>query len=259
MNQSSSKCFSIPTIAQEESQTLPKSSPIPTTAQQTFPPFILSTFREFIIVSIKDEDSQLILAKTCKPLYECYERHYKDKTAVVLYNPKKEYHYFKFNIRRFQLLNGCLRLKFSSIWDPETDNYLIKILCLNQKYNVPELDHLSIDALITFSPPPDYIELIASLTMFTRLNSLSLCRVIFDNNALLRISNLSSIKFIQLEHCKIDNQLFEKCTIPRIQVVYCEFYTPASIKLPSSLKIFAIYSEGSYKMDASDCTQLGSL
>jgi hypothetical protein len=231
---------------------------ISTTAQQTFPPFMLSIFREFIILSMKDKNSQLILAKTCKTLYERYELHYKDKTAVVLYNPRREYDDFIDDIGTLQFHHGWLRLKFSSIRDSESSNYP-KILCLNRYFDMPkESDYLCAIALIPSSSKPKYIELNASLEMFTRLKSLSLCNVNFDDVAFSIISNLL-IEFIQLKLCKIDNHLVEKCTIPQIQLVRCKFSGPASIKLPLSLKVFKMSSQKSYKVDASNCIELESL
>jgi hypothetical protein len=153
-----------------------KRSSISITNQQTFPPLILSIPYEFIIVvvSFMDKHSELPPAKTWKTLYGHYKLYYKEKTVVVQCTPKREYDYFWDSIRTLQLFHGCLRLKFSSTWwDSETSNYPIKILCLNQEYDVPkELDYLSTDAPILTSEL-DYNELTASLKIFTKLKSLS--------------------------------------------------------------------------------------
>jgi hypothetical protein len=211
-------------------------------------------------VSIEDKNSQLMLAKTCKTLYGRYELHYKDETAVVLYNPQSKYDDFCGDINLFQLFNGCLRLKFSSIRDSESSDYPVKILCLNQDSNVPrELDCLSANALIMVPSRSRHITLNASLETFTQLMSLSLSHVIFDDKAFSIVSNFSSIEFIKLKSCKIDNHLFEKCTIPQIKLEYCNFLDMGFIKLPLSLEIFEICSHGSYKVDASDCIKLESL
>jgi hypothetical protein len=263
MGQIFSSSSSISITAQEESQTLSKRSPIPTTAQQTFSPSIPLIFREFIIMSIKDEDSQLMLAETCKMLYEHYELHYKDKTAVVLCDPQSNYADFYNDVKLFQLFNGCLRLKFSSIGDLDSSDYPVKILCLNQDSDLPKgLNNMCVHALVIISPVRRRIELNElndTLKTFATLRSLSLSHAVFSDNAFSKIPNFSSIEFIILRSCKIDNDLFEKCTIPQIQLEDCKFSNPAFIKLPSSLEIFEIHSVDSYQVDASDCIKLNSL
>jgi hypothetical protein len=264
MNQSFSNSSSLPTTAQEECQPFPKSSPIPTIAQeacQTHPCFILLIPCELFtgIISLMSEYSELELSKTCKMLYGRYEQHHIKKTAVVVYTPERKYDYFSNGINALRLFNGWSRLKYDS-WDPMNGNYPIKILCLNIRYDVPtELDILNTDALVLFSKPKYHIELAVSLKVFTKLKSLSLVSVDLSDDAFSALSNPSLIESIHLESCAINSELFEKCTIPQIQLEHCEFSNPVSIKPPSSLKIFGICSYKSYKVDASGCTQLESL
>jgi hypothetical protein len=230
-------------------------SPVILTFQKIYGSPLTLTFPQQLIELFKPE-----LAQTCKTLYECYEQFYKEKTAVVLYDPKSKYINYAKSIESLRLRHRCLHLKFVSISDSASSNCPVKIVCLNQDFDVSkEVDCLCANALIAHSSMPRHGELNASFDMFTNLSSLSLCHVIFGNNAFSIICSLSSIKFIQLKLCKIHSHLVEKCTIPQIQLEFCEFLDPASMKLPSSLEIFKIASLDSYKVNASDCTQLKSL
>jgi hypothetical protein len=210
---------------------------------------------------------ELKVAKTCKTLYECYEQFYKEKTAVVLYYPKSMYLYSTYadNIKFLQRHHDYLRFKFVSIRNSASSNCPVKIVCLNQDLDVPKrLDCLCANTLVacSFEPysfEPCYTELNASFKMFKNLKSLSLCNVIFNNSAFSIISSLPSIEFIQLKSCKISNHLIEKCTIPKIQLVYCEFSDPVSIKLLPSLELFEISAYESYTVDVSNCFELESL
>jgi hypothetical protein len=179
---------------------------------------------------------------------------------VLYYSCRKNFYFYN-EIELLQLFHGCLRLKFSSIWDSGNSDDPVKILCLNQDLDVPKgLDYLCVNALMIISSTPCHIKLNISVEMFKNLKSLSLYRTIFDDNAFSIISSLSFIEFILLRYCKIDSHLFEKCTtLQKIRLEYCEFLDPAFIKLPLSLKIFEIDSVDSCKVDASDCIKLNSL
>jgi hypothetical protein len=195
-------------------------------------------------------------------LYGYYELHYMEKTAIVLCSLRRKYSYFDNDIELLKLLNGCLRLKFSSIRNSESSGYPVKVVYLNQDFDMPkELDYLCANTLIMVpSKLRHRMELTASLEMATKLKLFGLCNVLFNYDAFSIISSLSLTGFIQLESCKVDNYLFEKCTMPqKIQLINCKFSDPRLIRLPLSLEIFKISPQEPYKVDASDCIKLKSL
>jgi hypothetical protein len=193
-------------------QRFSKRPSISTTAQQTFPLSILSIPYELImtIMSFMDKRSKLAFAKARRTLYGHYEQYYRDKTAVIRYNPRSSYSNFLDDIELLQLSNGCLRLKFSLIRNSESSDYSVKILCLNQDFDVPkESDYLCANALIIIPSMPRCVELTASLKAFTNLKSLSLRNVNFDDDAFPIIYS-SFIESIYLNYRKMtSSQLFE--------------------------------------------------
>jgi hypothetical protein len=214
-------------------------------------------------MSIEDKNFELTLAETCKTLYERYEQHYKEKTAVLLHNP-----WSKFNsdhcIKALRLFYGWLRLKLASIRDSESSNCPIKIVCLNGELKVPKnLDCVYINPLIISS----YFELMRSISnieKFSNLKSLSLISATLNNDVIvLIVPRLSFLEFISLNTCEMANghsKIFENCiALQEIQLIFCKFSDAAPIKLPSQLKGLKIDDDDLYRLDTSECIQLESL
>ena len=124
MAQKSSEPPSIPMIEQQRDQTF----------------LILAIPWELIaiIMSFKDKGFELAFARTCKTLYKRYELYYEKQTAAVLYNPWDRFIDYNDNTKVLQLQNGWLRLKFTPMWDLQSSNCPVKILCLNGTFGVPK-------------------------------------------------------------------------------------------------------------------------
>ena len=124
--------------------------------QKTYiPPLILTFPWELIaiIMPSKNKSFELALGMTCKTLYGRYELYYEKKTAVVLYGPRDKFYSYNRNIKALQLRNDWLRLKFTPIWDSQSSNCPVKILCLNGDPKVPkEFNCACVNALIIISP-----------------------------------------------------------------------------------------------------------
>jgi hypothetical protein len=157
------------------------------------------------VISNKDKSFELTLAKTCKTLYGRYEQHDKEKTAVVLYDPKSLYLDYAENIKALQLF-GWLRLKFASIRNSQNSNCPVKMLCLNQDFDVPkELDCMCVNSLtILSSLERDFTSTISFVEKFSNLKSLSFISATFNNDVIVSIvPKLSFLGFISLDHCKM--------------------------------------------------------
>jgi hypothetical protein len=218
-----------------------------------------------IIMLLIDKHSELSHAKTCKALYEHYEKYYEKKTAVIIYDPLGKYLDYTENIKAFQLHHGWLRLKFASISDSQSSNCPVKVLHLRKECKgLEKLDYVCINALIMepFFENATF-QSVSFLEKFSNLRSLSLNTILKDD-MILTFSKLPILEFISLYRCKMITdhlqKIFEHCTtLQGIQLIFCEFPSMISIKLHSQLKIFKISSIQKYKLNASDCTQLGSL
>ena len=235
---------------------------IPTTEQ---PSLILTFPQELfaIIMSFKDQSFELVLATTCKILYERYELYYEKQTVVVLYDPKNEFSSYANTIKALQLRNGWIRLKFTTILDSQSSNCPVKILCLNGLLQVPkELNCACIDALIiSLSREKFMLTTISFIGEFSNLKSLRLEYTILNNDGISMVSKLSLLEFISLYICEMANghllKIFERhTTLKEIQLLWCNFPYATSIKLPSQLKRFEIEHPNAVVLDASLCTQL---
>jgi hypothetical protein len=235
--------------------------------QNTYIPSLILTFSWDLVATTmlpKNQSLEMALAKTCKALYDCCKRHYKDRTSVVLCNPYREFAYYAYNIKTLQFQNGWVYLKLISILDLQSSNCPVKTLCLDEKLNVPEeLNSACVDSLIIRPYYTKSIPTIFVIEKFTNLRSLSLNRVILDNNVISMISKLSFLKVISLRYCEITgahlSKIFKACTI--VEEFELFFKDPAaSIRLPPQMK--RVHIEGlchSMKIDLSRCTQLQSL
>jgi hypothetical protein len=230
----------------------------PLSVQETYITPLLLTFPEELIGSF-----ELILAKTCKTLYERYEQYYKMRTAVILYDPHNELPHTQ-NIKALQSHHRWLRLKFDSTWNSQTNSCPIKYLCLYGAIGAPEkLDLGCVTSLmIGSSSVKELMPTIPIIKKFTNLGSLSLDNVILCSNGISMLSKLS-LKFIYLKRCNIDGHLqeiFENYTaLQEIQLLSCNHSALLSIKLYSQLKRFKIEDDGLREVDASMCIQLESL
>jgi hypothetical protein len=246
--------------------------------RRTYHPSLILTFPQELIavLSNKDKNFELTLAKTCKTLYWYYEQYYEKKTAVVLRDPQSEHSDYSQSIKEFQLHHGWLRLKFASIWDSQSSNCPVKILCLKKKSKMPkELDCRCIDAFVmTFiephrpSPPANEVLNASFAEKFAKLKSLTLDFTILGDDEISMISEFSLLGFISLQCCTMTIghlKIFEKCTtLQEIQLLFCHYSDAVSIKLPSQLKRFKIQYSGIrfhdlIELDASNCAQLECL
>jgi hypothetical protein len=240
------------------------------------------------IASFMDKHSELALAKTRKTLYTRYEKHYKGKTAVVLYDPQSKDPDYARNIKALQLHHGWPRLKYASISDSQISNCPVKILYLNGELKAPEkLDCVCVNSLI-FPSLREFELNISFVEKFPNLQSLLLNQVILNDNGISTISKLS-LKFICLVNCDMTfNHLvgiLKNCiTLQEIQLVWCNYLNRDHLQvffdartspkkeiklstcldiiplnLPSQLKRFNLQGHDCYKLNATKCTQLESL
>jgi hypothetical protein len=135
------------------------------------------------VVPFKGHNLELLVVGTCKHLYELYKQHYKEQTTLVLYHPEDERSLYSGYIKSLYRDGNqrlWLRTRFISISDYKDDNYPMKILCLNQMFDLPDgLNFKSFDALIMifycfrlrkFTADSSFLEKFSKLTSITLKN-----------------------------------------------------------------------------------------
>jgi hypothetical protein len=140
------------------------------------------------ITPFKGQSSELLIARTCKHLYELYKQYHEGRTALVLCHPRDERSIYSDHLEslyRHRNPDLWLRTKFISISDYEGDNYPVKILCLNQMFDLPDrLNYKSFDALIMifyhhvlrkFTADIFFFEKFTNLTSITLKNGYHSC------------------------------------------------------------------------------------
>jgi hypothetical protein len=111
--------------------------------RQTFTPsciFSISYELMTAIMSFLEISSSLAFLRTCITLYTCYEQHYKEKTMAVLYDLQTSFTHYDDSVKalyEYICQHGWVRLKLAPISDFQNDNYLMRVLCLNERLNLP--------------------------------------------------------------------------------------------------------------------------
>jgi hypothetical protein len=220
-----------------------------------------------IILRLLDTISISVYAKISKEIYKLYELYYRNRTAVVLYNPRENYNRYARSIEEIRLHSGCVRLKFIPMLDFKSSSYPMEILCLDQASKMPNgLEcYKHVNALIIRAPVNgNRIKTKSSFAkQFKKLNLLCLSNVFLSDKGATKLSRFPSLECIIMNECLIvSHQLekFERCiTLKEAWIVNCNFPNRKYVKPPSQVKKITMIQEQSFIGVDLKCSWLESL
>jgi len=223
-----------------------------------------------MMASFMNTESQLAFAHTCKTIYAYHKQKFKEETFTLLCDLR----FLIFIVSEYiKTLERCMgqtdwagvkvTLKIASVDPQNSYEYPIRALFLSGSLQPPNgFDCACLNALIIdFHLEEIYKPHVSLFEKTTNLKSLVLINAIINDDIASMVSKLPLLKFISLNHCTMTkvhpSKIFEGYTIlEEIQLLFCTYSDMTHIKLPSQVKRLKMEDDDSFKVDASNCTQL---